>query len=139
MLYIYAKGNLTEIVCNDKTQEAFKSTLSIVKGLCKRELFAYESRISYTKQLLNIKSKIPIYVNEKVLLMPTNASKSYNTYWINYYEVFSYERYFNKTLILFYNLKELCLNISLNSFSKMMEKGKTIDEYFKKRLTHPSI
>ena len=139
MLYIYAKSNLTEIVCNNKIQKANMSPFSIVKGLCKRELFSYESRITLTKQTLNIKSKIPIYINEKVLLMPTNSGKRYDTFWINYYEIFSYEKYFNKTLVLFYNLKELTLDISYSSFLKMVSKARIIDEYFEKRLNYPSV
>lgn len=139
MLYIYAKNNLTEIVCKKKVQKALKSPLSVVKGLCKRELFSYESRVNYTKQQLNIKSKIPVYINDKVLLMPTNSPKRYDTYWLNYYEVFTYEKHFNKTLVLFHNLEEIVVDVSYNSFKIMIGKGKLVADYFLKRLSFPLI
>lgn len=139
MLYIYNNYNLSEIVYKDNVKQATKSLITIVKALCERELFSYESRIKLTKKHLSIKSKIPIYINEQILLMPSHSPKNYNNRWINYYEVFSFEKYFNKTLVLFNNLKEMELNISYNVFNNMMKKASIIDEYFRNRLENSTI
>lgn len=139
MLYIYNENNLAIIVCKERVQKAESTAFSIVKGLCKRELFSYESRSMLTKNKLNIKTKIPIYINENVLLMPTNSPKRYDTHWINYYEVFSFEKYFNGTIILFYNLNEKLLDVSYKSFKIMMEKASIINKYFEERLVNHSL
>lgn len=139
MLYIYNDGNISKIVCNDKIQKAEKPAFSIVKGLSERELFSYESRVKYTKKILNIKTKIPVYINEEILLMPTKAPKRHDTYWINYFEVFSHQKFFNNTIILFTNLKELEIDITNNSFSKMMEKGEKIINYINERKNNLKI
>lgn len=133
MLYIHNDKNLTKIVCKEKIQQAEKSSFSVVKSFCERELFSYESRIKYTKLHLNIKTKIPIYINKELLLMPTKSPKRYETYWLNYFEVFSYQKHFGKTLVLFTNLKELEVDLSYESFHKMMLKAKTIEKYVNKR------
>ncbi len=134
MLYIYNKSNLTQIVCKNKITQATKPVISVVKAFCERELFSYENRIKLTKKYLKIKSKIPIYINELILLMPTHSPKKYNSYWINYYEVFSYNKYFDKTLVLFKNLQELVVNVSYNVFRGMMKKAALVDEYYIDRL-----
>lgn len=133
MLYIYNEKNLSKIICKEKIQKAEKSAFSIVKSFCERELFCYESRIKYTKRHLNIKTKVPIYINEEMLLMPTKSPKRYETLWLNYFEIFSYQKHFDKTLILFTNLKELEVDLSYDSFHKMMVKAKKIKEYINNR------
>lgn len=134
MLYICIKNNLTEIICKETTYRAQKPPLSIVKSLCERELFSYESRIRYTKKHLNIKTKIPVYINEKLLLMPINSPKRYETYWLNYFEIFSFSQYFDKTIVLFKNLVEIIIETSYNSFVKIIERAKLVDQYYLERL-----
>lgn len=139
MLYLFNEKNIANIVCKNKIQKANKLVFSIVKGLCERELFTYESRVRLTKKHLNIKSKIPIYVNDQVLLMPTNSPKRYDNVWVNYFCVFSYQNHFNKTLVLFDNLDEVVLNVSVNVFKTMMEKASLINQYFANREHNKTI
>lgn len=139
MLYIYNQNNLANIACKEKIQKAEKTAFSVVKGLCERELFSYDSRIKLTKLYLNINTKVPIYINKEILLMPTKSPKRYETYWINYFEVFSYQKHFDKTLILFTNLKELEVSATVNSFTIMMDKAKRVKEYMDKRGLNSSI
>lgn len=134
MLYIYNKNNLTNVVYKETIDKVEKTALSVVKGLCQKELFSYESRIKYTKEYLDIKTKVPIYINEKRLLIPSQSPKRYDSYWINYFEVFSHQKYFDKTLILFTNLKELELNVSYNNFLKMVNKAEAVERYMLQRL-----
>jgi len=134
MLYIYNNNNLTDVVYKESIDKVEKTALSVVKALCQKELFSYESRIKYTKEHLDIKTKVPIYINEKTLLMPSQSPKRYDNYWINYFEVFSHQKYLDKTLILFTNLKEIELNISYNNFLKMIEKAEMVEEYMLERL-----
>ena len=58
MLYIYSKNNITEIVCLKTTYKAQKPSLSVVKSLCERELFSYESRIKYTIRWFYLKRNL---------------------------------------------------------------------------------
>lgn len=139
MLYIYNTYNLTNIVCREKIQKAEKNALSVVKALCERELFSFESRTTLTKRYCNIKSKIPIYINKELLLMPTHSPKRHDTIWINYFMVFSFQKFFGKTLVLFRNLEELELDITYSNFSLMMNKASKITEYMNKRLLIPLI
>lgn len=135
MLYIYSKNNITEIVCLKTTYKAQKPSLSVVKSLCERELFSYESRIKYTKSYLNIKTKIPVYINQKLLLMPINSPKRYDTFWLNYFQIFSFSKLFDKTIVLFNNLVEITIEISYKSFTKIIERAQLVEQYYEDRLT----
>ncbi|NLN50641.1 MAG: hypothetical protein GX149_03335 [Acholeplasmataceae bacterium] len=130
MLYLYHQNNLSKIVYKTHVQLARKPNLSIVKSLCEKELFSYESRLKLTKERLNIKIKIPIYINPKTLLFPIKSPKRYDNYWLNYFEIFSYEAFFEKTIILFYSLDEVIVNLSFKSFKKLYDKAKKLANYF---------
>lgn len=133
MLYIKNNYNVTHIVKKDETQKASKTALSIVKLLCEQQLFTYDSRIYLTKKHLDIKTKTPIYINKNILLIPTKSPKNYDSVWINYFEIFDYEEFEDKTVVLFNNLEEIIIDNTINSFRTSIRRAEKIIDYFYKR------
>lgn len=131
MLYIKQKGNIVKIYTVKGLRRALNTSLKIVKLLCEKHLFTYETRVKLAKKYLNIKSKVPIYINDFTLLMPTKSAKAYENIWINYYQIFDYNKFGSKTVILFNNLEEVIISVSIKAFKTMLNKAKLIDNYFK--------
>jgi hypothetical protein len=52
-----------------------------------REFHSYNKII---KELLNIKTNIPIYVNHDLILLPIKRYNSYDCFWINYKNIYIY-------------------------------------------------
>ncbi len=129
MLYIHHKKGYTEIVF--KTYELIidKSNISVIKKICRDNLFNYDYKIKYTKEILNIKTRPPLYINKNILLIPTKALRSYDNVWINYFNISNITKKGSKTKIIFDNLKELILNINYHSFLKSINEAKRIINY----------
>lgn len=133
MLYLKHNLNITEIYTKAGFYESERPVLSVIRTLCEKELFSYDERIKITRKQLSINIKVPIYINENTLLMPTKSPKKYDNIWINYYEVFEYNSLGDKTVVLFSNLTELILDIKIKNFKTMMKKADLIDTYIYNR------
>lgn len=129
MLYIHHKKGYTEIVF--KTHELIidKSNISVIKKICRDNLFNYDFRIKYTKEILNIKTKPSLYINKNILLIPTKSLRSYNNVWINYFNISEVVKMGAKCKVIFVDLKEIILDISYQSFLKSVNDAKKIINY----------
>ncbi|MGI6360200.1 MAG: competence protein ComK [Acholeplasmatales bacterium] len=129
MLYIHHKKGYTEIVF--KTYELIidKSNISVIKEICRNNLFNYDYKIKYTKEILNIKTRPPLYINENILLIPCKSLRNYHNVWINYFNILEVVKNGSKTKIIFNNLSELLLDIGYHSFLKSINDAKRIINY----------
>jgi competence transcription factor ComK len=116
---------------NHKTQTE-KPPISIIKLLCLEMLTTYEARNQITKQRFKLNTLIPIYINSSVLLMPTGSPRNYETVWINYLKIASFQKYGTKTVVLFTNLDEIEVDISYTRFKEKMKSCKIIYDYMDK-------
>ncbi len=128
--FIKNTNNLTEIMRKKGVRYANKAVITVIKLLCEIQLFSYESRIRFTKKYLSIKSKVPIFINNDNLFIPTQSPKNYENIWINYFEIFGYRSFNCKTVIIFKDLKELIIPITYRSFKNSIKKAEDIATYF---------
>lgn len=129
MLYIHHKKGYTEIVFKTYELIVDKSNISVIKKICMDNLFNYDYRIRYTKEILNIKTKPPLYINRNILLISTKSLRSYDNIWINYFSISGIVKKGPKCKVIFDDLKELLLDINYQSFLKSVNNAKRIINY----------
>ena len=102
----------------DKEFEVSNSLVEILDYSCKCYGSSLKGRLEGCKYILGIKYKIPIIVNqyENMIYFMTRSFKSDDIYIISYNNINFYEKYNNKTKIVFKNGKELEVNESYTIF-----------------------
>ncbi len=133
MLFIRNYQNLSELVFKNYTNYAEKSAFSVVKLLAKRMFFSYDSRIKEIKKQLRINVRIPIYINSNILLIPTKSPKSYETVWLNYFEIIKLIKRDKETEVVFSNLYSIKVNVSYNILNKGLLNAKLVLKHYQKR------
>ena len=83
-----------------------------------------------TKKLLNIKKNIPLYISNKILLIPI-IIKNYK-YYINYYSLFKTSYKNNELMMCFNDGKTLSLNLSYSKYKTYVENSEKIVSYLGK-------
>ncbi len=63
---------------------AGRSAFGVVKKLCMKHLFTYESYIKSVQQMVSIMRKIPVVLSAQLVLFSTNSIYNYNGVWINW-------------------------------------------------------
>lgn len=129
MKYMYHKNNQCIIVSKNTKKVINKSCLSIVKLMCKKALFDYDSRVALTKKYCHINVKIPIYIDKYTLLIPTKSPKLYETVWINYYKIYKIEKNKQNSIITFNDLDTMELNLSYHLLIKGFNNAKRVNTY----------
>ncbi|WP_262096768.1 competence protein ComK [Paracholeplasma vituli] len=129
MLYIKQDSQGAHLVYENYTTHTNKASISILKLLCQSVLVTYEARILTTKKQFKIHTLTPLYINTKMLLIPTGSPRSYETIWINYLSIVSIQPYGKHTVVLFNNLTELEIPISYNRFKEKLKYCKIIYDY----------
>lgn len=124
----------TEVVFETFEMLVNQSNLSTIKQLCKQHLFEYDSRIELTKKILNKKVKIPLFVNDSLILIPTQSPRRYDTIWINYCAIRHIYSKGNQTVVVFKNLKELTINILCKSLYRAITQCENVVKYLNKSL-----
>jgi len=98
-----------------------------IDSLCMKNMSTYDGRKIAAKKILNIKSNIPIYISNKIILYPTKSIREFDTVFINYFEVLSVKQINGTmTLFTFTNLEELIVEVNIKKILKQHEKIKTI-------------
>ena len=83
-----------------------------VKQLCLKHLFTYSGYIKACQKTLNLKYKIPLYINECTQLIPIKSIRDYDNIWINYAYIKSYSEGLKGVDVFFYDGRILTLAIS---------------------------
>ncbi|MFA5719521.1 MAG: competence protein ComK [Acholeplasmataceae bacterium] len=129
MLYIHHLKGYSEIVYKDYERIVDKSNITIIKKLCKAHLFNYDYRIKYTKEIFNIRTRIPIYISENLIFIPTKSPRNYDNVWVNYANINHISKINGKTKVVFNNLKEIMVDISYDSLLKNINHVKRIIDH----------
>ncbi|PKK86724.1 MAG: hypothetical protein CVV63_04000 [Tenericutes bacterium HGW-Tenericutes-8] len=131
LLYIKQDTYGSKLFFENYIQQAEKASISIVKLLCEQALFSYESRTRLTKEKFRVNTKIPIYINQELLLMPSKSPKQYDNIWLNYFAIVGYHPYQSSVVVLFKNRSELVINQSFRIFQNKMRLCEAILSYIK--------
>ncbi len=102
-----------------------------INTLCMENLSTYEGRRQAVINLLNERDNIPIYIDEYTFLYPTKSLREYNMMFVNYNEVLSYRKVDSKhTLLIFKNLDELIIEVTVTKVRKQHKRIEIISNYF---------
>jgi len=130
--YINKKeDNKLYIVINNILEVKDITFQKYINNLLKKNLTTLAVREKTAKKYLNIKSKVPIYIDKQQLLMCIRSFRLENTFYINYYSILNYELYRDYVIIIFIN--NHCIKIKEKSiFISQLKKCKKIIEYINK-------
>ena len=93
-------------------------------------LSTYEGRIKSVGKVLNINSKVPVFIDKELLLFPTKGTRNYDCYFINYHQVLSISKWpSNQTKVVFNDLTTIILDIDNKKINKQMERCVKIVSY----------
>ena len=131
LLYIQQDSTGSKLFFENYVQQAEKASISIVKLLCEQALFSYESRIRLTKTKFRVNTKIPVYVNQSIFLMPSKSPKQYDNIWLNYFAIVGYHPYQSSVVVLLKNRSEIVIKQSFRVFQNKMRLCEAILSYIK--------
>lgn len=129
MMY-YIRRNNKGILIKDENKEYVVETSikKYINMLCMKNLSTYDGRKIAVKNLFEQKNNIPIFVNRNIFLYPTKSLRDYDTVFINYFSILSFnESGLNKTLFIFNNLDEIIFDISIK---KVIKQHKIIEKIY---------
>ena len=129
MIYIKQNPEGSSLVFENHTTQSHKPPISIIKLLCQEVLVSYETRIALTKKRFKIHSMVPLYVNSTLLMIPTASPRNYETQWLNYLRIVSFQKYGKHTIVLFSNLSEIEIEVSYTRFKEKMKQCRIIFDY----------
>jgi len=92
-----------------------------------RDFYVYNRLI---KKHFNIKTNIPIFISNDVLLLPTKSYKAYDCIWVNYYEIKDMLKDEKKTIIRFKNGEVKVFDIKIGKLKRIIRDALIIKEYF---------
>lgn len=120
------KSKVIEI---DNTYVVNKSVSEIIDHSCKYFGSSYNGRHEGTKNMIGIKYKTPILIEESknIIFFPTCSTRLYECMWISLNNIKNYSKYKKNSKILFKNDYELILNISYGSLENQILRSTMLD------------
>jgi len=85
--YMVNNGFGSIIYYTDHQEQISINNLSFVKRLCIEFVFTYEGYIKAVKKNSKFKYKIPVYIDDSLLLIQTRRVRSDDNIWFNYASV----------------------------------------------------
>jgi len=99
-----------------------KGLIQYLNELCIQELTTFTGRIQATKQLCNIQSNIPLFINESLLFFPTKSNRNPDVYYINYHRIIGVQKVQNHCKICFDDFTELAVNCTYQKIQNQIRK-----------------
>lgn len=122
----YIKRDLQGIIVDDKCINT--SLKMFLNKHCLKNGSTLQGRLDFSKWILNT-SKLPIYINNAIILFPTKSLKNYETILINYKNIVDIYQNDTFTRIIFSDLSMIDINISFYTIKKQMDKCAKIVEF----------
>ncbi len=116
-------------ICEEKRLNIYYITIQkYINTLFKKSLTTLTSREKTTKIVFGFKSKIPIYVNQSILLMCIRSYRLEKSFYINYFAIKNYLRC--KDYITIYFRTNHCMRIKeKHTFFTQLEKCHMIIDF----------
>ena len=116
-------------VFNQKEETYSITQLTFIKKLCEKHLFTLDGYLKSVKKHLKISYKIPIIINESLILFSTQAFRNYENIWINYANIQHIVFLKNQTNITFYDQTSLTIKITEQQYANIVHKINEIRHY----------
>ncbi len=123
MQYITRSSEGVLISTKGKHKIIGSGLISYIDAMCIDNLSTYDGRKQAAKKLLNEKSNLPIYVNEKVFLYPTKSLRDFSVFFINYFEVLSIKKISNLEVEINYDdLSKIIVQANYSKLSRQHDR-----------------
>ncbi|AIO18707.1 ComK protein [Candidatus Izimaplasma bacterium HR1] len=117
------------LVLDKKAKYLTKGLKQYINDQCIKNLSTFEGREQAARIILNLKSNLPIYVNDEIILFPTKSMRNYDCIYVNYHKVLSFRESLNGfTKIIFSDLTEIEVDASLVKIKRQLLRAQTIFE-----------
>ncbi len=128
----YIKRHNKGILLKDSYKEEIISIgiKSYLNRLCMQNLSTFDGRRKATVKLLHQSNNTPIFINNDIFVYPTKSLREFDMLYINYHEVLSFKSIdSDNTLLIFNNLEQLVVNVSIKKVIKQHRRVETIIQY----------
>lgn len=136
MNYLLRNNQGIKIGYNNECKFINVGIVNYINKLCINNLSTYKGRIDASKKVLNTTSKLPIYIDDTIVLFPNISIRRYDCILINYMEILSITKVFNsKCRITFNDLSVLFVDTSHQVIVNQMRKTQLLlDGTLKKKV-----
>ncbi len=131
ILYVYQEDQVVKVYERKKQMKCISIPLmQFLDMLCFKSGHHRLSKQKFSRQLLRIKNKIPLYIHHSCILFPTTGTKDPQCIWVNYY-------YITRVYQDLHGCAHVCLNdsvdvnlyISMRSLRVQLNRCKRICEF----------
>lgn len=129
----YVYFNEVSYVCSkNKKIGVGKVLMSVIDRACCYYGSSYQGRLKASKYFLKIRSKVPIIMREKdmIIFFPIASPRRIDNVWVNYSNVVSYKKEKEWVRVRFRDGEDVVFRVSFNVFnSQMLKCGRLIALY----------
>lgn len=122
----------TRIIQGSKQYYSTKTAMKILKYNCRQNGTTFDRRLSFSKDVLVINSKLPVSIcpKRRIYMFPTSSSKKDRCIWFCYYHVKRFVKYDSGTRVYLSNNTDIIVDISYHQFDLQMKRtSQIIAEY----------
>ena len=127
---------ITKIIEEDRDFIINLSSMQIIDDSCKYFGSSYEGRVEGTKNILGLKIKSPIFIEESsdLIFFPTKSPRNWSCIWINLNKIDDYEKVNSSTTKIFFSSgKAIKFNISYEIIDNQVLRATRLCVVFNKR------
>ncbi len=106
---------------NGQSTQSPRTNLSYVKHLCIERLFTYEGYLKAVQHVFEKRYRIPLYLDETLMLVPTQRVRDHENIWINYASVVDLIVAEDQLTLIFSHEKKLMINLKIESFQSQIQ------------------
>lgn len=134
LVVLSLSDNKSKIIETNNTYIINKSVLEIIDHSCKYFGSSYKGRNEGTKNIIGIKYKTPILIEESknIIFFPTCSTRLNDCMWISLNNIKDYKKYKHNSKIIFKNDYELILDISYGSLENQILRSTMLDSQLRK-------
>lgn len=135
LLLMGISEELTKVVCLDEELFIDDNAKNIINYSCKFFGSSLVERINFTKRLINVSNKSPIFIEEtkNIIFFPLRSTREKVNIWISFNNLESYEQVGRKTMLKFKNKKEIIVDYSYYIVDNQITRCMMLDYTMKKR------
>jgi len=117
-----------EVIINDNAR-------NIINRSCQFFGSSLRERLNFTKRLINISNKSPIFIEEtkNIIFFPLRSTREKMNTWVSFNNLISYEQVGRKTLLKFKYNKEILVDYSYYIIDNQITRCMMLDYTVKKR------
>jgi len=103
-----------------------------INKLLHEKIRDFSSYNKIVRDKFNIYANVPIYIDDKIVLLPIKRFNSYDCVWINYINIENYIETENKIIIKFKDGERKAFDINVKKLERIIKNALIIIDYFKK-------